>query len=198
MRADGAQVDARKKFLWLNVCVAIRGVQGQEAHYVFRPQVHSRPVSAPRPATYINEYAKAKFGTEPKNISRDHPRGRPLRRRRRGGQRGEVQEARHEHRAEGRLLGDRARSLRAGDQAAPRAPDVLLHTGYNPDITLFLRQAKEQGLKFKALIGHGAGHSQIDKLRRDLRRRRQLLPHRRSGRRRSCSIRRRSSPASAS
>jgi len=43
-------------------------------------------------------------------------------------------------------------------------PDVLLHTGYNPDITLFLRQAKEQGLKFKAVIGHGAGHSQIDKL----------------------------------
>src|SRR5207253_1330875 len=36
---------------------------------------------------------------------------------------------------------------------------------YNPDITLFLRQAKEQGLKFKAIIGHGAGHSQIDRLR---------------------------------
>jgi branched-chain amino acid transport system substrate-binding protein len=41
---------------------------------------------------------------------------------------------------------------------------VLLHTGYNPDITLFLRQAKEQGLKFRALIGHGAGYGQIDKL----------------------------------
>ena len=43
-------------------------------------------------------------------------------------------------------------------------PDVILHTGYNPDITLFLRQAKEAGLKFQALIGHGAGYSQIDKL----------------------------------
>ena len=43
-------------------------------------------------------------------------------------------------------------------------PDVILHTGYNPDITLFLRQAKEAGLKFSALIGHGAGYSQIDKL----------------------------------
>ena len=30
-------------------------------------------------------------------------------------------------------------------------PDVILHTGYNPDITLFLRQAKEQGLRWKAL-----------------------------------------------
>ena len=43
-------------------------------------------------------------------------------------------------------------------------PDVILHTGYNPDITLFLRQAREQGLKFKALIGHGAGYGQFDKL----------------------------------
>jgi branched-chain amino acid transport system substrate-binding protein len=43
-------------------------------------------------------------------------------------------------------------------------PDVILHTGYNPDITLFLRQAKEQGLKWKALIGHGAGYAQIAKL----------------------------------
>src|SRR3546814_19105322 len=31
-------------------------------------------------------------------------------------------------------------------------PDVILHTGYNPDITLFLRQAQEQGLKWAALI----------------------------------------------
>src|SRR5262249_25494022 len=36
-------------------------------------------------------------------------------------------------------------------------PDVIFHTGYNPDITLFLRQAREQGLRFSALIGHGAG-----------------------------------------
>jgi branched-chain amino acid transport system substrate-binding protein len=44
-------------------------------------------------------------------------------------------------------------------------PDVLLHTGYNPDINLFLRQSKEQGLRVRAYIGHGAGHSQLDKLK---------------------------------
>src|SRR5262249_59124343 len=44
-------------------------------------------------------------------------------------------------------------------------PDIVLHTGYNPDITLFLRQSKEQGLRFKGLIGHGAGYGQIGKLR---------------------------------
>jgi len=44
-------------------------------------------------------------------------------------------------------------------------PDVLFHTGYNPDINLFLRQSKEQGLRVKAYVGHGAGHSQLDKLK---------------------------------
>jgi ABC-type branched-subunit amino acid transport system substrate-binding protein len=43
-------------------------------------------------------------------------------------------------------------------------PDVLLPTGYNPDITLFLRQAKEAGHKFQALVGHGAGCAQYDLL----------------------------------
>ena len=42
--------------------------------------------------------------------------------------------------------------------------DVILHTGQGQDITLFLRQAKEQGLKWQALIGHGAGYGLPDKL----------------------------------
>src|SRR5262249_60585276 len=44
-------------------------------------------------------------------------------------------------------------------------PYVIVHSRYNPDITLFLRQAKEARLKFAALIGEGAGYGQIDKLR---------------------------------
>ena len=35
-------------------------------------------------------------------------------------------------------------------------PDVILHTGYNPDITLFWRQAREQNFQFKALVHAGA------------------------------------------
>src|SRR4030095_6096996 len=38
-------------------------------------------------------------------------------------------------------------------------------TGYTPDTPFFLRQAKEQGLRVKAYLGHGAGHSQLDKLK---------------------------------
>ena len=61
--------------------------------------------------------------------------------------------------------------------------DVILHTGYNPDITLFLRQSKEAGLKFSALIGHGAGYGQIDKLIETFKDDVNLLLQRRSGRR---------------
>jgi branched-chain amino acid transport system substrate-binding protein len=43
-------------------------------------------------------------------------------------------------------------------------PDIVLQIGYNPDITLFLRQARSGGLRFRMLIGHGAGWSQIDRL----------------------------------
>jgi branched-chain amino acid transport system substrate-binding protein len=46
---------------------------------------------------------------------------------------------------------------------------VILHTGYNPDITLFLRQSRELGLRWRALIGHGAGYGQIDRLQQTFR-----------------------------
>jgi branched-chain amino acid transport system substrate-binding protein len=42
---------------------------------------------------------------------------------------------------------------------------VIFHTGYNPDITLFLRQARELGLHFGTLIGHGAGHGVYSKIK---------------------------------
>jgi branched-chain amino acid transport system substrate-binding protein len=47
-------------------------------------------------------------------------------------------------------------------------PDVIFHTGYNPDITLFLRQSRELGLRFSALVGHGAGYGVYDKLKESL------------------------------
>lgn len=43
-------------------------------------------------------------------------------------------------------------------------PDVILHTGYFPDVVLFFRQARELGLKTKAIAGHGAGHANMPKL----------------------------------
>jgi len=42
--------------------------------------------------------------------------------------------------------------------------DVLFHVGYYPDIVLFLKQAKELGLKWKALLGHGAGYADMRRI----------------------------------
>jgi branched-chain amino acid transport system substrate-binding protein len=47
-------------------------------------------------------------------------------------------------------------------------PDAILHTGYYPDIVLFIRQARELGLKTKALIGHGAGYANFPNLEKQL------------------------------
>ena len=159
------QADSRKKFTWLNVCVATAVFKDKKLQYVFRPQAHSDQFGA-WSCDYINYYAKSKFKTDPKNlrvaiIHEDGPYGVGV------ASGNEAQCKKHGL----NIVLKEGYSATAPDLSSlvtklKRArPDVLLHTGYNPDITLFLRQAKEQGLRFKAVIGHGAGHSQIDKLR---------------------------------
>jgi len=159
------QIDSRKKFLWLNVCIATAVFKDKKLSYVFRPQAHSDQFGA-WSCDYINYYAKSKFGTEPKNlrvaiIHEDGPYGVGV------AAGNEAQCKKHGM----NIVLKEGYSATAPDLSSlvtklKRArPDVLLHTGYNPDITLFLRQSKEQGFKVKAIIGHGAGHSQIDKLR---------------------------------
>ena len=158
------QTDAKKKFTWLNVCIATAVFKDKNLHYVFRPQAHSDQFGA-WSCDYLNYYAKSKFGIDPKKlrvaiIHEDGPYGVGV------AAGNEAQCKKHGmdivlkegYSATAPDLSPLVTKLRRA------RPDVLLHTGYNPDITLFLRQAKEQGLKFKAVIGHGAGHSQIDKL----------------------------------
>jgi branched-chain amino acid transport system substrate-binding protein len=159
------QADARKKFLWLNVCIATAVFKDKKLSYVFRPQAHSDQFGA-WSCDYVNYYAKSKFGIEPKRlriaiIHEDGPYGVGV------AAGNEAQCTKHGM----DIALKEGYSATAPDLSSlvtklKRArPDVLLHTGYNPDITLFLRQAKEQGFKVRAIIGHGAGHSQIDKLR---------------------------------
>jgi branched-chain amino acid transport system substrate-binding protein len=47
-------------------------------------------------------------------------------------------------------------------------PDVILHAGLYPDIVLFFRQAREMGLRSKAVIGHGAGYANFLVLEKQL------------------------------
>ena len=159
-----AKVDAAKKFFWANICVASAVFKGKNLQYVFRAQVHSDQFGEAS-CSFIAENAKEKLKKEVKDIKvaiihEDGPYGA------------------------GVAAGNEAKCKSLGMQIVHKEgyaatstdlsalvtklrraqADVILHTGYNPDITLFLRQAKEAGLKWGALIGHGAGHAQIDKL----------------------------------
>jgi branched-chain amino acid transport system substrate-binding protein len=158
------RADASKKFMWANVCVASAVFKDKKLSYVFRPQVHSDQFGEAS-CSYIAENAREKLGMDPKKVKvaiiyEDGPYGA------------------------GVAMGNEAKCKALGmdvtlkEGYAASSPDlsslvtklkraradVLLHTGYNPDITLFLRQSREQGLKFKGIIGHGAGYGQIGKL----------------------------------
>src|SRR5262252_9011191 len=61
------QAEARKKFVWLNVCIATAVFKDKKLNYVFRPQAHSDQFGA-WSCDYINYYAKSKFGIDPKQM----------------------------------------------------------------------------------------------------------------------------------
>ena len=159
-----SRVDKLKKFMWITTCISPAVLKDRNLKYVFRPQAHGAMFGTTS-TDFLAAYSKEKFGKDPSDlrvaiIHEDGPYGSGV--------------------ASGNEAGSKAAGfkivLKEGYAAtAPdlsslvtklkRArPDVLLHTGYNPDITLFLRQAQEQGLRFKALIGHGAGYGVRDKL----------------------------------
>lgn len=158
-----AKIDAVKKIFWATVCVSSAVFKDRNLQYAFRANIHSDQYGDTS-CTFVNENAK-KFGKEPKDLKiaiiyEDGPYGSGI---------ANANETRCK--ALGmQIVHKEAYAATSSDLSAlvtklRRAqPDVILHTGYNPDITLFLRQAKEAGLKFQALIGHGAGYSQIDKL----------------------------------
>ncbi|WP_426419788.1 ABC transporter substrate-binding protein [Bradyrhizobium genosp. A] len=160
-----AKVEQQKKILWITTAVSTAVFKDKNLQYVFRAQIHSDQYGQAF-AGFIAEHAKTKLGMEPKEVKvalihEDGPYG------------------------VGVAAADEAYAKEAGIQVVLRegysasAPDlsvlvtklkrakvdVISHAGYNPDITLFLRQARESGLRFKMLFGAGAGYSQLDKLR---------------------------------
>ena len=160
-----AKLEQQKKILWITTAVATAVFKDKNLHYVFRAQIHSDQYGQAF-ASFITEHAQAKLGMDQKDVKvalihEDGPYG------------------------VGVAAADEAYSKQAGLQVVLKegysasAPDlsvlvtkikraradVISHAGYNPDITLFLRQARESGLRFKMLFGAGAGYSQLDKLR---------------------------------
>jgi branched-chain amino acid transport system substrate-binding protein len=160
-----AKVEQQKKILWITTAVSTAVFKDKNLQYVFRGQIQSDQYGQAF-AGFLSEHAKTKLGMESKDVKialihEDGPYG------------------------VGVAAADEAYCKEAGLQVVLRegysasAPDlsvlvtklkrakadVISHAGYNPDITLFLRQARESGLKFKMLFGNGAGYSQLDKLR---------------------------------
>ena len=163
-----ARVEQLKKFMWITTCISSAVLENRHLKYVFRTQPSGRQFGL-MSANFLAQNAKAKLGKEPKDvrvaiIHEDGPYGVDVSR---GNEEGSKKAGMNIVLQEGYAA--TAPDLSPLVTKLKRArPDVIFHTGYNPDITLFLRQAREQGLRFSALVGHGAGYGVYDKLKESL------------------------------
>jgi branched-chain amino acid transport system substrate-binding protein len=162
------RVEQLGKFMWITTCISTAVLENRNYKHVFRPQPMGQHFGIAA-ADMVAAYSKTKFGKEPKDlrvaiIHEDGAYGVDVAR---GNEEGAKRNGLNVVLKEGYAA--TAPDLSALVTKLRRArPDVILHTGYNPDISLFLRQAREGGLKFGALIGHGAGYGVPEKLREAL------------------------------
>jgi ABC-type branched-subunit amino acid transport system substrate-binding protein len=163
-----ARVEQLKKFMWITTCISSAVLDGKNYKYIFRPQASGDQFGL-MTMDFIAQNSLAKFGKEPKDlrvaiIHEDGAYGVDVAKGNEAGAR----------KAGFNVVLKEGYSATAPDLSAlvtklKRArPDVIFHTGYNPDITLFFRQAREQGLKFGAIVGHGAGYGVYEKLKEGL------------------------------
>jgi branched-chain amino acid transport system substrate-binding protein len=163
-----ARVEQLKKFMWMTTCISSGVFENKNYKYVFRPQASGDQFGL-MTMDFIANNSLAKLGKEPKDlrvaiIHEDGAYGVDVAKGNEAGAK----------KAGFNLVMKEGYSASAPDLSAlvtklKRArPDVIFHTGYNPDITLLLRQAREQGLKFGALVGHGAGYGVYEKLKEGL------------------------------
>jgi branched-chain amino acid transport system substrate-binding protein len=161
-----AKVDEQKKILWINSAIASAVLKDRHLRYVFRPTTQS-DAYGDAAISFLGENSKKKLGIEPKDlkialIDEDGPYGSAVQ---------QADESFSKERHVGQIVLKESYAASAPDLSSLVTklkrvkPDVIIHAGYNPDITLFLRQARESGLRFMTLIGNGAGYSQLDKLR---------------------------------
>ena len=159
------KVDKQNRVLWVTIAIDDRVFRGRDLKYTFRAQPPGSQFGQ-LSARFIADYAPERFKMKPQEVKgaiiyEDGPYGS-----------GVAASGEAELKKIGmKLVLKEGYSASAPDLASlvtklkAARPDVLFHTGYNPDITLFLRQAKELGLRVKAIVGHGAGYGQYDKLR---------------------------------
>src|SRR5215216_1796462 len=163
-----ARVEQLKKFMWITTCISSAVLENRNLKYVFRAQPSGSQFGE-MSMDFIEQNAKAKLGKDAKDlrvaiIHEDGAYGVDVSK---GNEAGAKKAGFNIVLKEGYAA--TAPDLSALVTKLKRArPDVIFHTGYNPDITLFHRQAREQGLKFGALVGHGAGYGVYEKLKEGL------------------------------
>jgi branched-chain amino acid transport system substrate-binding protein len=154
--------------MWITTCISSAVLENRNLKYVFRAQPSGQQFGT-MTMDFINQNAKAKLGKDAKDlrvaiIHEDGAYGVDVAKGNEAGAK----------KAGFNIVLKEGYSATAPDLSAlvtklKRArPDVIFHTGYNPDITLLLRQAREQGLKVAALVGHGAGYGVYEKLKEGL------------------------------
>ena len=160
-----ARIEEFKKFMWITTCIASPVLRDRHLKYVFRPQPYGTQWGLAS-TEMIAAYSKAQLGKDPKDvrlaiIHEDGAYGVDVAK---GNEEGAKKAGMN-------VVLDEGYSVTAPDLSSlitklKRArPDVILHTGYNPDISLFMRQARELGLRFSALVGHGAGYTDYTKIK---------------------------------
>src|SRR5947207_2086019 len=163
-----ARVEQLKKFMFITTCISSAVLENRNLKYVFRAQPSGSQFGE-LSMDFVAQNAKEKLGKDAKDvrvaiIHEDGAYGVDVAKGNEAGAK----------KAGFNLVLKEGYSATAPDLSAlvtklKRArPDVIFHTGYNPDITLFGRQAREQGLKFAALVGHGAGYGVYEKLKEGL------------------------------
>ena len=163
-----ARVEQLKKFMWITTCISSAVLENRNLKYVFRAQPSGQQFGL-MTMDFISQNAKSKLGKEPKDlrvaiVHEDGAYGVDVAK---GNEAGAKKAGFNIVLKEGYAA--TAPDLSALVTKLKRArPDVVFHTGYNPDITLLLRQAREQGLKFQTLVGHGAGYGVYEKLKEGL------------------------------
>src|SRR5215467_1936616 len=141
-----ARVEQLKKFMWITTCISSAVLENRNLKYVFRSQPSGKQFGL-MSMDFLAQNAKEKFGKDPKDlrvavIHEDGAYGVDVARGNESGAK----------KAGFNLVLKEGYSATAPDLSAlvtklkRGRPDVIFHTGYNPDITLFLRQAREQGL----------------------------------------------------
>lgn len=158
--------EQNKKVFWVNIAVSDKVLEGRHQKYVFRVQAMGSKWGQSSVEAIRENYAK--FGHADPNairvavIHEDGPYGTST----------SAASVELLKKYGMNVVLDETYSVQAKDLSSlisklkEAKPDAILHTGYFPDVVLFFRQARELGLKTKAILGHGAGHANFLLLRK--------------------------------